>query len=159
MERMRLGDRIVGTKSSTHQILQNQGLASELKEFSFLTKEDQISVGNANAYKLNESVGAYIKKNYQGSGISIFGVSAMDGYHSMLLTYQLKDGKPEFTLIDQGPATSFLTGKSVFFTEASLDSNLSEYVRGLQNKRTGKGGKYEYPANIGLYKIYPGTPK
>lgn len=91
--------------------------------------------------------------------MSIFGVSAMDGYHSMLLTFQMKDGKSTFTLIDQGPAISFLTGKSAFSTAESLDAALSEYVRDRQNKRVGKNDQYEYPADISVFKIYPGTPK
>ncbi|VAW68253.1 hypothetical protein MNBD_GAMMA09-1765 [hydrothermal vent metagenome] len=158
-DRMNLGDRIVGTKTSTHQILKDQGLAGELKTFGFLTKGGSKAQGNATANKLKDSVGEYIKKWYGGSGVSIFGVSAMDGYHSMLLTYQRKDGKSKFTLIDQGPATSFLTGKSTFYTANDLDSSLSEYVKDRQDKRVGKNGIYEYPADIALFKIYPETPK
>lgn len=158
-EKMKLGDRIIGTKTSTYQILKDQGLAGELKTFGFLTESGSQATGNATANKLKDSVGAYIKKWYEGSGVSIFGVSAMDGYHSMLLTLQMKDGKSTFTLIDQGPATSFLTGKSAFSTAESLDSSLSEYVRDRQSKRAGKNGKYEYPADISVFKIYPGAPK
>lgn len=73
----------------------------------------------------------------------------------MLLTY---DGS-KFTLIDQGPATSILTGKSSFKVESVLDDKLAEYVRDRQNVRIGNDKKHQYPANIGLYKIYPGTPK
>ncbi len=158
-DKMKLGDRIVGTKTSTHQILKNQGLAGELKTFGFLTKKGTKAHGNATAYELKDSVGAYIMSLYRGKGVSIFGVSAMDGYHSMLLTYQFRDGKPEFTLIDQGPATSHLTGKSVFHFKQGLDASLSEYVRDRQDKRVGKGGKYQYPADIEVYKIYPGASK
>ncbi|MCP4495036.1 MAG: hypothetical protein GY820_48205 [Gammaproteobacteria bacterium] len=158
-DQMKLGDRIIGTRTSTHQILKDQGLAGELKTFSFLTESGNRAMGNATAHELKDSVGAYIKKWHRGTGVSIFGVSAMDGYHSILLIYQLKDGKSEFTLIDQGPATSLLTGKSTFLTAGALDASLSEYVRDRQDKRVGKNAKYEYPADIALFKIYPGTPK
>ena len=156
-DRMLLGDRIVGTDSSTHQILKKKKLAGNLKTFSFVTEEGGKSTGNATAHTLNESVGAYVKKWYGGTGVSIYGVSALDGYHSMLLTYQVKNNKSEFLLIDQGPATSLLTGKSTFATAAGLDDDLSLYVRGRQDKRVGVGGKYQYPANIELFKLYPGT--
>jgi hypothetical protein len=157
-ERMLLGDRIVGTDSSTHQILKKKKLAGSIKTFSFMTEDGKKSGGNATAHQLGESVGAYVKKWYGGTGVSIYGVSALDGYHSMLLTYQVKNNKSEFTLIDQGPATSLLTGRSTFATAAGLDNDLSLYVRGRQDKRVGVGGKYQYPANIELFKLYPGTP-
>ena len=149
---MRLGDRIVGSGTSTHQILYKQGLAGELTTFRFVTKNGRRSSGNASAHKLEESVGAYVKTQYSGTpGVSIFGLSILDGYHSMLLTY---DGS-KFALIDQGPATSFLTGKSTFTVESVLDDDISEYVRGLQDKRVGKSKQYQYPAVIQMYKIYP----
>lgn len=100
------------------------------------------------------SVGGYVRINHSGSGVSIYGVSAMDGYHSMLLTYQIKNDIPIFTLIDQGPATSILTGKSIFHTAMDLDAALEEYVRDKKSKRT-RGG-HEYPANIQIYRIFPG---
>lgn len=153
--KMKLGDRIVGTESSTHQILQGQRLAGELKKFSFLTKEGEAAKGNATAHKLGDSVGAYVKKHYGGSGVSIFGVSALDGYHSMLLTY---DGSM-FQLIDQGPATSFFTGKVAAKVGKVLDNELSDYVRGLQDKRVGNDKQYELPATIEVFKIYPSAQK
>ncbi|HEY6528905.1 MAG TPA: hypothetical protein VIZ65_09450 [Cellvibrionaceae bacterium] len=157
-EKMKLGDRIVGASTATHTILKNQGLAGDLKIISFLTAEGKNATGNATANKLKESVGDYVKKYYSGSGVSIFGVSALDGYHSMLLTYRLtSDKKSEFMLIDQGPATSLISGKVIFSTSQALDDALSEYVRGRKDKRT--GGNYEYPANISLYKIYPKASK
>ena len=155
--RLKLGDRIVGTTGSTHQILLRKGLASPLKVFSFVTQTDKPATGNASAHKLQESVGEYVKKNYGGLGVSIYGVSALDGYHSMLLTYRIKNGVHEFNLIDQGPATSILTGKSTFNTAQGFDTALSEYVRDKQGKRT-RGG-HQYQANIQIYKIYPGKTK
>ena len=75
----------------------------------------------------------------------------------MLVTYRIKNGTHEFNLIDQGPATSILTGKSTFNTAQALDSALSDYVRDRQGKRT--DGGHQFPANIQIYKIYPGKPK
>jgi len=154
--RMRLGDRIVGN-GSTHEILKRHGRASALKVFSFITQKGKVTKGNAKAHKLKDSIGAYIKKYYGKKGVSLYGVSAMNGYHSMLVTYRLKNGADEFSLIDQGPATSLLSGKSTFHTVSALDKALSEYVRDKQGKRT-KGG-YEYPANVQVYKIYPDKKK
>ena len=104
--------------------------------------------------KLKQSIGEFVKKNHgAGTGVSIYGVSPLNGYHSILLTYRIKNGIHDFSLIDQGPATSFLTGKSTFNTAQALDTSLSDYVRDKQSKRT-EGG-YEYPAIIQIYKIYP----
>jgi len=91
------------------------------------------------------------KNGYGGSGVSIFGLSALNGYHSMTLIYNGSD----FTLIDQGPATSFFTGKSTFKVESVLDDHLSEYVRSKQRVRIGTKKQYKYPAEMSLYKIYP----
>jgi len=83
--------------------------------------------------------------------VSIYGVSALNGYHSLTLTYN----GSEFTLIDQGPATSFFTGKVTFTVETVLDNHLSKYIRSKQDVRVGNKKQYTYPANISLYKIYP----
>ncbi len=151
--KMKLGDRIVGTPTSTHQILLNKNLAGPLKSFAFVTQDGVNTNVNSTAHHLKESVGEYVKNNYGKKGVSIYGLSMMDGYHSVLLTYQIKSGVSTFMLVDQGPATSFLTGKSVFKTAKALDEAISEYVRDRQSKRT-KGG-YQYPANVQLYKLYP----
>lgn len=160
-EKMKLGDRIVGGETATHTILKKQGLAGELKKIEFLTENNKDASGNRTAHKLKESVGEYVKKYYCNDcngGASIYGVSALDGYHSMMLTYRkTKDKKEEFILIDQGPATSLLFGKATFHSPNALDNALSEYVRGLKDKRT--KGNFEYPADIGLYKIYPRSSK
>ena len=66
-----------------------------------------------------------------------------------------RDGASEFTLLDQGPATSFITGRSTYHTSSEFDSALEEYVRDRQGKRT-KGG-YEYPSNIQIYRLFPGN--
>jgi hypothetical protein len=151
---MKLGDQIVG-KNSTHQILHDKGLAGPLKTFGFVTESGVDTKVNSNADHLKESVGQYIMKNSGENGVSVYGVSALDGYHSMLVTYRMKDGSPEFMLVDQGPATSFFTGKSVFSTAEALDKALSEYVRERQDKLT-EGG-YKYPANIQVYQLYPNS--
>ncbi|MGD8910170.1 MAG: hypothetical protein PVI92_12580 [Chromatiales bacterium] len=150
---MSLGDRIVGGPSSTHQILRNKGLAGPLKTFGFVTESGVDTKVNSNAHHLKESVGEYIMMNSSKNGVSVYGLGALDGYHSMLLTCRMKDGAPEFMLVDQGPATSLFTGKSVFTSAEELDSALSEYVRAKQDKRT--VGGYEYPANIQIYQIHP----
>jgi hypothetical protein len=154
---MKLGDRIVGTPGSTHQILRRQGKAGPLKVFSFFTKAGKQSTGNATAHKLMESVGDYVIKQYGGNGVSIYGVSALDGYHSMLLTYQKKNGQSEFVIIDQGPATSYLSGKLTAHSSKALDEALTDYIRDKQEKRT--AGGYQFPANIQIYKINPDTDK
>ncbi|MFO1370452.1 MAG: hypothetical protein U1F46_15780 [Marinagarivorans sp.] len=156
-EKMKLGDRIVGGSTATHTILNNQGLAGALKEIIFLDTKGNDASGNGTASRLKESIGDYVKKHHT-AGVSIFGVSALDGYHSMLLTYRLtNDKKSEFMLVDQGPATSIISGKATFSTAKALDDALSDYVLGLKDKRT--KGNYEYRANIGLYKIYPKASK
>lgn len=154
---MKLGDRIVGTPNSTHQILQRQGKAGPLKVFWFFTKAGKKSAGNATAHKLMESIGDYIKKNYCGKGVSIYGVSTLDGYHSMLLTYQENNIHSKFVLIDQGPATSYLSGKLTAHTSVELDEAITDYVRAKQDMRT--AGGYQFPANVQIYKIYPGKER
>lgn len=151
--KMRLGDRIVGTPTSTHQILLKQRLTGSLISFSFVTQVGADAKSNSTAYRLKESLGDFVKNNYGKKGVSVYGLSALDGYHSMLLTYRIKNGISNFMLVDQGPATSLITGKSVFTTAKALDDALSEYVRAKQGKRT--AGGYEYPANIQIYKLYP----
>ena len=120
---MKLGSQIVG-HGSTHQILQRKGLAGPLVVFPFVTSAavPVLAKGNATAVKLKQSIGEFVKKNHgAGTGVSIYGVSPLNGYHSILLTYRIKNGIHDFSLIDQGPATSFLTGKSTFKTAQALD--------------------------------------
>lgn len=152
---MKLGDRIAGTPGSTHQILYDKGLAGPLRIFDFVTKSENPTKVNSTAHHLKDSVGYYIVENSGKTGVSVYGVSALDGYHSMIVAYRVKDGAPDFMLVDQGPATSFVTGKSAFTSAENLDKALSEYVRDKQDKRT-QGG-YEYPANIQIYQIYRDT--
>jgi hypothetical protein len=103
---------------------------------------------------MKESLGEYVKKNYGKKGVSVYGVSALDGYHSMLLTCRVEGGVSRFMLVDQGPATSLLSGKSVFTMASALDETLSAYVKAKQGKRT--AGGHEFPASIQIYKLFPG---
>jgi hypothetical protein len=82
----------------------------------------------------------------------------MDGYHSMTLTYRKKNKASEFYLIDQGPGTSLLTGKFKAKTPQELDEALNAYVRSKKGVRIGDTD-YQYPATIGIYRIYPNTVK
>lgn len=154
--KMKLGSQIVGNRS-TQQILEKKGLAGPLKTFAFLTQKGAKSAGNSTAWDLKSSVGEYVKQNHKGTGVSVYGVSAMNGYHSMLLTYRTRGGASEFSLLDQGPATSLITGRSTYHTASEFDSSLEEYVRDRQGKRT-KGG-YEYPSNIQIYRLFPSKGK
>jgi hypothetical protein len=154
---LRLGSKIVGS-TSTHQILKLKGRAGPLKIFLFWTKRSKKAIGHADADRLMESIGGYVVKNYSGQGVSIYGVSVMDGYHSMTLTYRKKNKESEFYLIDQGPGTSLLTGKFKAKTPQELDEALNAYVRSKKDVRIGDT-EYQYPATIGIYRIYPDTIK
>lgn len=61
--KMKLGDRIVGTPTSTHQILLNKHLAGPLKSFAFATQTGATTNVNSTAHHLKESVGEYVKSN------------------------------------------------------------------------------------------------
>lgn len=152
---MRLGSKIVGSPS-THQILKRKGRAGPVKIFSFWTDTGKKAVGHADADRLMASIGGYVVKNYSGQGVSIYGVSVMDGYHSMTLTYRKNNKQSEFCLIDQGPATSMLTGKFKTKTPQELDEVLNEYVKSKKDVRIADTN-YQYPATIGIYRFLPDT--
>ncbi len=92
-------------------------------------------IGNASVWDLKSRVGEYVKINHIGTA-EIYGVDAMNGYHTMLLTYRARGGASEFTLLDQDSATSFLAGRLIFHTASESDSVLEEPVRDRQGKRT-----------------------
>jgi hypothetical protein len=151
-----LGDRIVG-KGSTYEKLAGRGEASGLKTFSFLTARGQEARGNPAAYSLKESAGAFIEGNYRGAGVQIYGVSIHDGYHALTLTYgQSESGSLEYHLIDNGPATSLLTGHRVFKSARELDEALCAYIRrdAVTDYRVGKNKDQAMPARIDIYEIY-----
>ena len=76
----------------------------------------------------------------------------------MTLTYRKKNKGPEFFLIDQGPATSLLTGKFKAKTPQEFDEALIAYFRSKKDVRI-RDTEYQYPATIGIYRIYPDTVK
>ncbi len=150
-EKVKTGSQIVG-KNSTHEKLQEQGVATGLKTFNFLTKGGGNSPYNDMADHMSESLGQYLEDNYSGEGVKVYGLSVNDGYHAMTLTYgENEDGEMEYNLFDQGPGTSLWSGRKTFTSPEDLDTHLNEYVQDKQDKRTKGGGKYG--ANIQIYLI------
>lgn len=159
--RARLGDRIIG-KGSTHERMLKRGEASGLKSFAFLTDAGREAAGNATAYSLKDSVGEYIKSNYRGTGVQVYGVSIHDGYHALTLTHGKSGGRSlEFHLIDNGPGTSLLTGHRVFKNAQELDEALCVYIRrdAVKTYRVGRNKDQIMPARIDIYEIYPPRKK
>jgi hypothetical protein len=152
-----LGDRIIG-KGSTHAIMFKSGEASALKSFGFLTDKGRPAAGNADACALKDSVGGYIRRDYRGAGVQIYGVSINDGYHALTLTYgENGKGGREYHLIDNGPAASFITGHRLLRTARELDRALNEYERrnSVRSYRVGKNKDQTMPARLDVYEIYP----
>jgi hypothetical protein len=158
---LQLGDRIIG-KGSTYEKLIGRGGASELKSFAFLNDAGQDAAGNATASSLKQSVGEYIGGNYRGAGVQVYGISIHDGYHALTLTHG-KDGDEnlEYHLIDNGPATSLLTGHRSFKSAQELDEALCAYVRKdiARAYRVGRNKDQIMPARIDVYEIYPPREK
>ncbi len=157
-EGLQLGDKIIG-KGSTHAKLLQAGKAGELKSFGILTEQGKPARGNAVAYSLKESVGHYIEENYRGSGVQVYGISVNDGYHSVTLTYGKNEkGELEYHLIDNGGATSRITGHTSFKTAQELDNALNEYLRAdhTRDYRVGSQKNMQIPARIDVYEIYSG---
>jgi len=147
------GSQIVG-EGSLHEKLKENGRASELKTFKAVDENDKIVRGNAKAEKLQTSIGKHLEKQYneKEGGVNVYGLSVLDGYHSMIVTYGKNEkGKIEFNLFDQGPATSFWSGNSTFETAEKLDEAINNYIKSKQDKRTKNGS--EYPANAQIFKI------
>ncbi len=156
--RMRLGDRIIGN-GSTHKKLLESGKASELRAFAFVTENGQ-AANSANAHALKDSVGKFIEADYRGAGVQVYGLSIHDGYHALTLTYgKNAAGGTEFHLIDNGSATSLITGHRTFETAAELDEAIGSYVRrdAVRKYRVGRNGDQPMPARVDVYEIY--TPR
>jgi RHS repeat-associated protein len=131
-----VGSQIIG-KNSTQSKLADKNRASGVMTFNFLTEKGKAATGNSTADKLSESVGDYIKRNYssEDGGVKVYGLSVLDGYHSIMLTYgKNEDGDLEFNVFDQGPFTNMFDGNSTFTDPKDLDNAINEYVKGRQGK-------------------------
>jgi hypothetical protein len=158
---VQLGDRIIG-KGSTYEKLIGRGEASELKSFGFLSEAGQDAAGNDTAYSLKQSVGGYIGGNYRGAGVQVYGIGIHDGYHALTLTHgKDRSGNLEYHLIDNGPATSLLTGHRTFRSAQELDEVLCTYIRrdAVRGYRVGRNRDQNMPARIDVYEIYPPREK
>lgn len=147
------GSQIVG-KNSLHSRLKESGRASELKTFNAIDKYGKIAKDNSSAEKIEKSIGGFIEGKYSDKegGVNVYGLSVLDGYHSMIVTYgKNENGDKEFNLFDQGPATNLWNGNSTFKTAEELDSAINDYIKERQDKRTSNGSSM--PANVQLFKI------
>jgi hypothetical protein len=152
------GSQMVGIdkdgKPGTHLLLKEAGRASNLSIFTFKDANGKKAKDNSTADHLSKSIGGYIKENFDGKGdeVNIYGISVMNGYHSMMVTYNKdKNGNDVFNLFDQGPATSLLDGNSTFSSAEDLDTAINTYVKDRQDKKTKKG--HQYPATVEIFKI------
>ena len=146
------GSQIVG-KNSTHEKLKNSNRASGVLTFYFNDKKNKRATDNRTAFKLSKSIGKYIEKHYdkEKGGVKVYGLTVLNGYHSMLITYgKNKEGKYEFNLFDQGPATNYWDGQSTFSSAEDLDNAINKYVRNHQDKKTNSGNYFPATAEIFL---------
>lgn len=155
----------VGSQADiTRSKMQEAGYANETTSFGFTDANGNPSNGNASAENLESSVGATAENQADvGSGeSSVFGVSIMDGYHTMTLTVSktvlngpTEDGTPltasTFTLSDQGTRTTDNAGNKTFDSAEALDQHLENYMQGHQDQRT-QGG-YQFPSIIEIHQI------
>lgn len=154
-----VGSQIIKTKS-THQFLQENGRASGLLSFDFLTEGGKKAADNSKAHHLSTSIGEYIKGKYNTDegGVKVYGLTVLDGYHSMMITYgKNEDGEMEFNLFDQGPVTGFFDPISTFKTAGELDAVINKYVQGLTKAKTNDGK--QFPARADIFLIKPDEPK
>ncbi len=153
------GNKIVG-ENSTHEALLKNGRATNTLSFGFNTKDGKKAFDNSTAFSLSSSIGDYIKAKYNvdEGGVKIYGVSVLDGNHSMIITYgKNEEGEMEFNLFDQGPGTTGFSGRNTFSTAAELDAQLNSYVRGWKDKRNDNGTTI--PAEISIFLIKPDEEK
>ena len=152
------------TASETRTEMQKAGSAGETKIFGFNDANGNTALATPQASKLKESIGKYVSDKTDGvkqlEEFTVFGVSIMDGYHTMTLTATqvkiLGTTFDIFILSDQG--TNYGTekkGNIVFLSAKQLDKHLTKYVKKNNDARI--KGKYFYPAKIELHQIFNKT--
>lgn len=153
------------TASETRGKMQKQGYAGETKKFGFNDANGNTAKSAPQATNLKESVGNYATTaadNVKAGTSAVFGVSVMDGYHTMTLsvtkneyTIPILDEKVTeytYTLSDQGTLHGTIgKGNLTFSSAAALDSHLTSYVKSQSAATTSDGSSY--PAKIELHQI------
>jgi RHS repeat-associated protein len=139
-------------KDSTHLVLLNKKAASKLKKCIVDTKSNKKSLYNSTADHLRESLGDYLKENHREGNVEVYGISILDGYHSVTASYsENENNESEFHLYDQGPITNFLTGDSEFDSSEDFDQAINGYLQDHQDLRI--NDKYTYPSKVEIYEI------
>ena len=154
----------------TRSKMQKSGDAGPTSTFGFKDADGNKAATPAQAKTMNGSVGQHIV-NASASSIpfgamdyntTVFGISIMDGYHTMTATYTkhtvyagnklLEKTFETFTLHDQGTrAGTGGIGTMIFYNVADFDAHLTNYVIGRATVRT--NGKSEFKAQIQVHQI------
>ena len=158
------------TISDTRSAMQKSGDAGETKTFGFKDESGKVAGSAPNASTLNGSVGDYVNSALSkvpvGQSVA-FGVSIMDGYHTMTLTASTQIIIPEvvlpdvkipavtatsYTLSDQGTLNGTgLRGNLTFNSPKGLDIALTNYVKSQAGATTNSGSPF--PAIVQLHQI------
>ncbi|MBI1343798.1 MAG: hypothetical protein GC171_12750 [Terrimonas sp.] len=157
------------TASETRSKLQKQGYGGETQKFGFEDNDGKKATAANQADKLDGSIGESVtparyqsleelKEFVQSDNNTVYGVSIMDGYHTMTLTVK-QDMDPlgyvstTYTLSDQGTLWGTLgKGNMTFSTPQALDNHLTDYVKKNSSATTQNGS--QYPAKIEIFQIY-----
>ena len=114
---------------------------------------------------MSGSVGETASKLSEGTENSVFGVSIMNGFHSMTLTVSTvttnntAEGDPannvtttNFTLSDQGTFSGTdEQGNLTFKSIEELDAHLVKYLQDYSDSRT-RGG-HKFPAQVEIHQV------
>lgn len=153
----------------TRRKMQNSGDAGPTSTFGFKDANNAKATTPGQVKTMDGSVGQHIA-NVSAPSIpsgevdnitTVFGISIMEGYHTMTLTYskisvflgaELPKTIEFFTLHDQGTfAGTDGVGTKVFSSAADLDAHLTNYVMGRAGSRTINNS--EYKAKIEVHQI------
>lgn len=154
----------------TRSKMQQSGDAGPTSTFGFKDANGNKAATPAQTKTMDGSVGQQIANvsapsipaGAMDNNTTVFGISIMDGYHTMTATYtkttvfpgtELAKTFESFTLHDQGTTAGTAgVGTISFSNAADFDAHLTNYVSGRVNART-PGTNFEYKAKIDIHQI------
>lgn len=111
---------------STMKKFQHQGLAGNPVIIEFLDKDGKLTQGAKEPSSLNKSIGKVLIELCKGiPGWHVFGLSIMDGYHSVTITVDMTNpSEPEIFWSDQWPSH----GGMMEYTKEEIDDTITDFT-------------------------------
>lgn len=118
---------------ATMELLRRSGRASEAREIGFNDVRGRLTRGGGRPHSLRESVSGAVLEMVGGDvGWSVFGMSLMDGLHSVMLTVDTHDpSNPKIYWSDQWKSK----GGWKPYTRDALDLEITKLIKGWWDKQ------------------------